>query len=101
MERDTLVGHGASLLLKERMLDQSDKADVWICRNCGDVGSYDYIKNQPTCQTCGQNELEKVEISYGFKLLLDEGGDPLMKNRSRPPKRSRMVESTNLSASLC
>ncbi len=72
MERDTLVGHGASLLLKERMLDQSDKADVWVCRNCGDIGYYDYIKNQPTCQTCGQNELEKVEISYGFKLLLDE-----------------------------
>ena len=54
MERDTLVGHGASLLLKERMLDQSDKADVWICKNCGDVGYYDYIKNQPACQTCGR-----------------------------------------------
>ena len=30
----------------------------------------------------------------------DSGADPEMKNRSRPPKRSRMVLSTSLSASL-
>jgi len=72
MERDALVAHGASLLLKERMLDQSDKAEIWVCKNCGDVGYYDYIKNVPVCQTCGGNELEMVEISYAFKLLFDE-----------------------------
>jgi DNA-directed RNA polymerase subunit B' len=72
MERDALVGHGASLLIKERMLDQSDKAPVWICRNCGDIGYYDYIKNTPVCPTCGGTKLEEVEISYAFKLLLDE-----------------------------
>ncbi|MCL4372161.1 hypothetical protein M1373_02470 [Candidatus Marsarchaeota archaeon] len=72
MERDALVGHGASLLIKERMLDQSDKAPVWICRDCGDIGYYDYIKNVAVCPTCGGNRLEEVEISYAFKLLLDE-----------------------------
>ncbi len=72
MERDALVGHGASLSLKERMLDQSDKAEIWICKNDGDVGYYDYIKNVPVCQLCKGNNLEKVEISYAFKLLLDE-----------------------------
>ncbi len=72
MERDALVGHGASLSLKERMLDQSDKAEIWICKNDGDVGYYDYIKNVPVCQLCRGNNLERVEISYAFKLLLDE-----------------------------
>ena len=72
MERDALVGHGASLLIKERMLDQSDKAPVWICKTCGDIGYYDYMKNTPVCPTCGGNKLEEVEISYAFKLLLDE-----------------------------
>ena len=72
MERDALVAHGASLLLKERMLDQSDKAEIWICRQCGDVGYYDYIKNVPVCPNDGGNDLEMVEISYAFKLLFDE-----------------------------
>jgi DNA-directed RNA polymerase subunit B len=72
MERDALVAHGASLLLKERMLDQSDKAEIWICKTCGDVGYYDYIKNVPVCPNDGSNNLEMVEISYAFKLLFDE-----------------------------
>ncbi len=72
MERDALVGHGASLLLKDRMLEQSDKADIWICKQCGDVGYFDFVKNVPVCANDGGNDLEKVEISYAFKLLLDE-----------------------------
>jgi DNA-directed RNA polymerase subunit B' len=72
MERDALVAYGASLLLKERMLDQSDKANIWICRECGDVGYLDHIKNIPVCPACSGNNLESLEISYAFKLLLDE-----------------------------
>jgi DNA-directed RNA polymerase subunit B' len=72
MERDALVGHGASLLLKERMLDQSDKQELWVCNQCGDIGYFDYIKNTPICLTCGSHDLMPIEISYAFKLLLDE-----------------------------
>jgi len=72
MERDVLVGYGASLLLKERMLDQSDKATILICKECGSIGYRDYAKRIDVCPLCGSNKLADVEISYAFKLLLDE-----------------------------
>ncbi len=72
MERDALIGYGASLLLKERLLDQSDKAEVLICTQCGDIGYYDRIKKVSVCPLDGNSTFVNVEISYAFKILLDE-----------------------------
>ncbi|MGC8568116.1 MAG: DNA-directed RNA polymerase subunit B [Candidatus Micrarchaeia archaeon] len=72
MERDALVGHGASILIKDRMLDQSDKAEVWVCKKCHSLGYYDYIRKMPVCPIDGPGNMVNVEISYAFKLLLDE-----------------------------
>jgi DNA-directed RNA polymerase subunit B' len=72
MERDALIGYGASLLLKERLLDQSDKAEVLICKQCGEIGYYDRIKRVAVCPLDGNSAFEEVEISYAFKILLDE-----------------------------
>ncbi|MDE1860855.1 MAG: DNA-directed RNA polymerase subunit B [Candidatus Micrarchaeota archaeon] len=72
MERDALIGYGASLLLKERLLDQSDKTTVLICRQCGSIGYYDYIKKVAVCPIDKGSDLVEVDISYAFKVLLDE-----------------------------
>ncbi|MDE1823937.1 MAG: DNA-directed RNA polymerase subunit B [Candidatus Micrarchaeota archaeon] len=72
MERDALIGYGASLLLKERLLDQSDKTEVLICKECGSFGYYDHIKKVNVCPLCKSNSFSEVEISYAFKVLLDE-----------------------------
>ncbi len=72
MERDALIGHGASLLLKERMLDQSDKTAVLICKQCGGMGYHDFLKRTNVCPLCGNTALVEVEMSYAFKVLLDE-----------------------------
>lgn len=71
MEKDTFVAHGASLLLKERF--DSDKTIVHTCENCGLIAIHDEYKNRSYCPLCGDNvTISKIEISYAFKLLLDE-----------------------------
>jgi len=71
MEKDCLVAHGASLLLKERF--DSDKTILYVCESCGMVAIYDSYRNKKYCPKCGGNvEINAVEVSYAFKLLLDE-----------------------------
>jgi DNA-directed RNA polymerase subunit B len=71
MEKDTFVAHGASLLLKERF--DSDRTIVPVCEECGVIAIYDEHKNRSYCPICGDStEVNNIEISYAFKLLLDE-----------------------------
>ena len=71
MEKDTFIAHGASLVLKERF--DSDKTIVPVCENCGLIAIYDMRNNRSYCPICGENvTINNVEISYAFKLMLDE-----------------------------
>jgi len=70
MEQQALVAHGASLLLKERY--DSDKVKLYICTKCGSIAVEDKIKSRIICQKCESEEVEPVEVSYAFKLLLEE-----------------------------
>lgn len=70
MEQEALVAHGASLLLKERY--DSDKVVLPICMKCGSIGIDDNIRSKLFCPMCGSEDIEPVEMSYAFKLLLEE-----------------------------
>jgi DNA-directed RNA polymerase subunit B len=71
MEKDTFVAHGASLLLKERF--DSDRTVVPVCEECGIIAVHDVYKNRSYCPLCGDNTvISFIEISYAFKLMLDE-----------------------------
>ncbi|MFC1751293.1 DNA-directed RNA polymerase subunit B [Pseudomonadota bacterium] len=71
MEKDTFIAHGTSLLLKERF--DSDSTIVPICEECGMIAVNDSRKNRRYCPVCGDEaKIEFIEMSYAFKLLLDE-----------------------------
>ncbi len=71
MEKEALVGHGASLLVKERF--DSDKSVVHVCDKCGSLALFDQYKNRAVCLNCGEKSTASpIEMSYAFKLFLDE-----------------------------
>ena len=70
MEKDALIAHGSSLLLKERF--SSDNVIVYICENCGSIGIRDRLRKRDVCLMCNNAKLKPIQISYASKLLLEE-----------------------------
>ena len=73
MERDAMVGHGASRFTKGRMYDCSDKYEVHVCRKCGIIASYNTERSIHFCKTCdNRSDFALVQIPYACKLLFQE-----------------------------
>jgi DNA-directed RNA polymerase II subunit RPB2 len=73
MERDAMVGHGASRFTRGRMYDSSDKYEVHVCRKCGMVAAYNDERSIHLCKTCDNRaDFALVQIPYACKLLFQE-----------------------------
>ncbi len=73
MERDCMVSHGAARFTRGRMYDASDKYQVYTCKKCGLIASYNDKMHIHLCNTCGnRSDFAYVEIPYACKLLFQE-----------------------------
>ncbi|MGQ0605871.1 MAG: DNA-directed RNA polymerase subunit B [Candidatus Nitrosotenuis sp.] len=73
MERDCLIAYGASMILKDRLLDESDKSEIYVCERCGLVAYHDVKQRKYVCRVCGDKaKISSVSVAYAFKLLLQE-----------------------------
>jgi DNA-directed RNA polymerase subunit B len=73
MERDCIIAYGASMILKDRLLDESDKSEIYVCERCGLVAYHDVKQRRYYCRVCGdKGKVSSVSVAYAFKLLLQE-----------------------------
>ncbi|KAJ3045414.1 DNA-directed RNA polymerase I subunit rpa2 [Rhizophlyctis rosea] len=88
MERDSLLAHGVSFLLQDRLMNCSDYSQAYVCRGCGNLLSPQQIpetasaagmstgggmRNRIRCVTCGKTEdIDVIAVPYVFRYLCSE-----------------------------
>lgn len=85
MERDSLLAHGVSFLLQDRLMNCSDYSQTWVCRGCGSLlsitpapkdGSIEpknISRGGQICKTCGHGKkIEAIAVPYVFRYLCSE-----------------------------
>lgn len=82
MERDSIISHGMSKFLKERLMDTSDVYSTYVCDICGLFAERILKKGNETspsstdvyqCRPCrNKTKISKIIIPYAFKLLIQE-----------------------------
>jgi DNA-directed RNA polymerase subunit B len=71
MERDCLIAHGAAMVIKDRLLDESDKTIQYVDSKSGHI-SYLDRRGVLTSPMGDNTSIYPVAMSYAFKLLLEE-----------------------------
>ena len=67
------ISHGASRFLLDRLVDNSDGYEMFICNHCGNPAIATIRTQNFECKRCQQNtEISKIRIPYAFKLLMQE-----------------------------
>ena len=92
MERDSLLAHGVSFMLHDRLMNCSDYSRCYVCSTCGSVlstmidgkallatANANSVTNMKAsgshviCRNCDSGEfIETIAIPYVFRYLLTE-----------------------------
>eukprot|EP00466_Bigelowiella_natans_P020247 jgi/Bigna1/86206/estExt_fgenesh1_pg.C_80315 len=85
MERDSLLAHGSSYLLYDRLVEGSDYANCHVCGDCGSILGISKVASAPEmggnlessvikCRQCGSTNCHKIVMPYVFTYLAAELG---------------------------
>lgn len=94
MERDSLLAHGASFCLNDRLMKCSDYSEGYVCAKCGSIlscflnrqilkrneklgvaagGENTYpVKEEVYCSVCDTYDCRKVAIPYVLRYMTNE-----------------------------
>jgi len=68
-----MISHGSAAMLKERLVDVSDKYEIYICNQCHTLTSGNERQNIFECKKCNNyGDFTKSHIPYSCKLLFQE-----------------------------
>lgn len=67
MERDCMIAHGNSAMLKERLFLVSDPFQISVCKKCGIMTT-----GTKECQICKGDQISSCNFPYASKLLHQE-----------------------------
>lgn len=73
VSHNCMISHGTTHMLKERMLDVSDKFKTHCCNKCGNFANINAKKNIYECVYCGNKlDFSEIHIPYPCKLFIQE-----------------------------
>jgi DNA-directed RNA polymerase I subunit RPA2 len=93
MERDSLLAHGASFCLNDRLMKCSDYSEGYVCNKCGSIiscylnkqirksqstiikqsGTQDYTVNESVyCRVCDAYDCKKIALPFVLRYLTNE-----------------------------
>jgi DNA-directed RNA polymerase I subunit RPA2 len=91
MERDSLLAHGASFCLNDRLMKCSDYSEGYVCKKCGsilstyvnrqilkkgtthsDPAASFAVSEQVYCRSCSSYECRKVALPFVLRYLTNE-----------------------------
>jgi DNA-directed RNA polymerase II subunit RPB2 len=67
------ISHGASSFLIDRLVNNSDGYEMYVCDHCGNPAIATIKTQRFECKNCEQNTaISKIRLPYAFKLLMQE-----------------------------